>query len=135
MRARRFCWWKTSGNGVVPLNSEAEFRAVFRIDVRGKARFWTKGVSFSLKGVRRPDAGKGKLTPHIRPISARSTVAAQRLTQDHARSFCTMKTGTARVSLRLGRPQLGSPPDAGFEASPGKTESNEKKNECVFIGS
>src|SRR5262244_3911688 len=82
-----------------------------------------------------PDARKGKLTPHIRPISARSTVAAQRLTQDHARSFCTMKTGTARVSLRLGRPQLGSPPDAGFEASPGKTESNEKKNECVFIGS
>jgi len=37
--------------------------------------------------------------------------------------------------LRLGRPQLGSPPDAGFEALPGKTESNEKKNECVFIGS
>src|SRR5215831_1356479 len=92
-------------------------------------------ISFPLEGVRRPDAGKGKLTPHIRPISARSTVAAQRLTQDHARSFCTMKTGTARVFLRLGRPQLGSPLDAGFEASPGKTESNEKKNECVFIGS
>src|SRR5262249_3665950 len=82
-----------------------------------------------------PGTGKRKLTPQIRPISARSTVAAQRLTQDHARSFCTMKTGTARVFLRLGRPQLGSPPDAGFEASPGKTESNEKKNECVFIGS
>src|SRR5215471_14594839 len=79
--------------------------------------------------------GHSPVTPHIRPISARSTVTAQRLTQDHARSFCTMKTGTARVFLRLGRPQLGSPPDAGFEASPGKTESNEKKNECVFIGS
>src|SRR5215831_17588161 len=82
-----------------------------------------------------PCAGHCPLTPQIRPISARSTVAAQRLTQDHARSFCTMKTGTARVFLRLGRPQLGSPPDAGFEALPGKTESNEKKNECVFIGS
>jgi hypothetical protein len=46
-----------------------------------------------------------------------------------------MKAGTARVFLRLGRPQLGSPPDAGFEALSGKTESNEKKNECVFIGS
>jgi hypothetical protein len=46
-----------------------------------------------------------------------------------------MKTGTARVFWRLGRPQLGSPPDAGFEALPGKTESNEKKKECVFIGS
>jgi hypothetical protein len=45
-----------------------------------------------------------------------------------------MKTGTARVFLRLGGPQLGSPPDAGFEALHGKTESNEKKNECVFIG-
>jgi hypothetical protein len=38
-----------------------------------------------------------------------------------------MKTGTARGFLRLGRPQLGSPPDAGFEALSGKTESNEKK--------
>jgi hypothetical protein len=46
-----------------------------------------------------------------------------------------MKMGTARVFLRLGRSQLGSPPDAGFEALPGKTESNEKKNECVFIRS
>src|SRR6516225_3883620 len=75
------------------------------------------------------------ISPQIRPISARSTVVAQRLTQDHARSFCTMKTGTARVFLRLGLTQLGSPPDAGFEVLPGKTESNEKKNECVFIGS
>ena len=54
-------------------------------------------ISFPLEGVRRPDAGKGTQTPHIRPISARSTVAAQRLTQDHARSFCTIKMGTARV--------------------------------------
>jgi hypothetical protein len=46
-----------------------------------------------------------------------------------------MKTGTARVFLRLGCPQLGSLPDAGFEALSSKTESNEKKNECVFIGS
>jgi hypothetical protein len=46
-----------------------------------------------------------------------------------------MKTGTARVFLRLGLTQLSSPPDAGFEVLPGKTESNEKKNECVFIGS
>jgi hypothetical protein len=41
-----------------------------------------------------------------------------------------MKTGTARGFLRLGRLQLGSPPDAGFDAFPGKTESNEKKNEA-----
>src|SRR6516225_2264287 len=80
-------------------------------------------------------AGQFPVSPQIRPISARSTVVAQRLTQDHARSFCTMKTGTARVFLRLGLTQLGSPPDAGFEVLPGKTESNEKKNECVFIGS
>src|SRR5215813_2104501 len=96
------------------------------------------GTAGECGGSRRAGFAKGShfpLTPHIRPISARSTVAAQRLTQDHARSFCTMKMGTARVFLRLGRPQLGSPPDAGFEASPGKTESNEKKNECVFIGS
>jgi hypothetical protein len=46
-----------------------------------------------------------------------------------------MKTGTARVFLALPAPQVGSPPDVGFEALPGKTESNEKKNECVFIGS
>jgi len=46
-----------------------------------------------------------------------------------------MKTGTARVFWRLAAPQLGSPPDAGFEALPGETESNEKKKECVFIGS
>ena len=32
-------------------------------------------------------------------------------------------------------PQLGSPPDAAFEALPAKRESNEKNNECVFIGS
>ena len=57
------------------------------------------------------------------------------LLKDHAQSFCTMKTGTARAFLRLGRPQLGSPPDAGFEALSCKTESNEKKNECGFIGS
>ena len=34
-----------------------------------------------------------------------------------------------------GRPQLGSPPDAGFGALSGKADSNEKKNKCVFIGS
>src|SRR5215831_1528601 len=67
------------------------------------------------------------LIPHIRPISARSTVAAQRLTQDHARSFCTMKTGTARVFLRLGRPQLGSPPDASFEVSPVRQNRTKRK--------
>ena len=58
-----------------------------------------------------------------------------RLTQDYARSFWTMKTGTARVFLSLGRPTGREPPDASFEALPDKTESNEKKNECVFIGS
>ena len=42
--------------------------------------------------------------------------------------------GDCKSFLRLGRPQLGSPPDAGFVALPGKTESNEKKNECVFMG-
>jgi hypothetical protein len=46
-----------------------------------------------------------------------------------------MKTGTARVFLSLGRPTGWEPSDAGFEALPDKTESNEKKNECVFIGS
>src|SRR5215469_13246720 len=75
------------------------------------------------------------VTPQIRPISARSTVVAQGLTQDHARSFCTMKTETARAFLRVCLTQLVSPPDVGFEALPSKTESNEKKNECVFIGS
>ena len=45
------------------------------------------------------------------------------------------KDGDCKSFLRLRRPQLGIPPDAGFEARPSKTESNEKKNEWVFIGS
>jgi hypothetical protein len=43
--------------------------------------------------------------------------------------------GDCKSFFKTWPPQLGSLPDAGFEALPGKTESNEKKNECVFIGS
>ena len=40
--------------------------------------------------------GHFPISRYIRPISARSNAVARRLTQDHARSFCTMKAGSAR---------------------------------------
>src|SRR5499427_3575580 len=85
-----------------------------------------------LERVRSPDAGKGKLTPHIRPISARSTVAAQRLTQDHARSFCTMKTGTARVFLRLGRPPAREPRQMRASRPPPVRQNRTKRKMSAY---
>ncbi len=47
----------------------------------------------------------------IRLISARSIVAARRVTQDHARPFCTVKAGTARGFWENLTTNLGSRPD------------------------
>src|SRR5215472_16449043 len=43
--------------------------------------------------------------------------------------------GDCKSFLRLGRPPAREPARCGLRGLPGKTESNEKKNECVFIDS
>ena len=45
-----------------------------------------------------------------------------------------MKLGTTRGSCETWPPKRGSSPDVGFGALSGKTDSNEKKNEGLFIG-
>jgi hypothetical protein len=50
-------------------------------------------------------------------------------------SFCTINTATARVFCDTWPRHFWSPPDASFWAVSGKSDSNEKKNEAVSIGS
>ena len=66
-----------------------------------------------------PKAVSGQCTrsPQMRPISARFTVVARRVTQDHARPFCTMMTGTSRSFLRPGRPPPREPARWGLRGS------------------
>src|ERR1035437_5526580 len=46
-----------------------------------------------------------------------------------------MKPGTTRGFCETWPPQRGSSPDVAFGALSGKADSNEKKNEGLFIGS
>src|SRR5260370_42157201 len=48
-------------------------------------------------------------------------------------SFCTMKTGAASVFLRSLVATSGALPDKSLRAVPGKSNSNEKKNEALSI--
>jgi hypothetical protein len=50
-------------------------------------------------------------------------------------SFCTIETGPARVFFRSLAATSVAPPDTSLRAVPGKSDSNEKKNEAVSIGS
>jgi len=68
------------------------------------------------------------------PISARSMVVARRVTQDHARPFCTVKAGTARGFCEPDQPNLGSPAQTGLGALSGKTARTKRRNEGLSIG-
>ena len=70
----------------------------------------------------------------IRPISAGSIVAARRVTQDHARLFCTVKAGTARGFCENLTTNFASRPDRASGALSGKTGRTKKRNEGLSIG-
>src|SRR5215467_7373936 len=98
----------------------------------GNRELWPiHGIS-GKHGNRGPRRSSMEGNPQIRPISARSTVAAQRLTQDYARSFCTMKTGTARVFLRLDRPPAREPARCGLQGSPLVRQNRTKRKMSAY---
>ena len=70
-----------------------------------------------LRALARNVQGQSTISRYLRPISARSNTVTRRVPQDHARSFCTMKAGSARGSCETWPPYLGSPPDVASELS------------------
>ena len=69
----------------------------------------------------------------IRPISARSSVVEQRVTQDFTPSFCRVEEGTARDFCENLTTNCGSAPRRGCRRLSIYDSSNERRNEGLSI--
>ena len=69
----------------------------------------------------------------IRPISARSSVVEQRVTQDFTPSFCRVDEGTARDFCENLTTNCGSAPRRGCRRLSIYDSSNERRNEGLSI--